>query len=147
MSSRTVCTDTTALRNAALIASALLAGCASNGSTAPDNAAVCKAFSGAQSHVEVTAKGTVARDFGVRAGRESAHEGFLLRLSSDCDLVVRVEANTDFTGTFALRRGQPVEVRGEYEYYPLGGVIHWTHRDPQGRHPGGFIQTGGHQYG
>lgn len=136
------------MRSAALIAgAALLAGCASNGSSAPDNAAVCKAFSGGQSHVEVTAGGRVARDFGVRPGRQSAHEGFLLRLSSDCDLVVRVEANTDFTGAFVLRRGQPVEVRGEYEYYPLGGVIHWTHRDPRGRHPDGFIQTGGKSYG
>jgi hypothetical protein len=97
--------------------------------------------------VEVTAQGTVTRDFGVRPGRESAHEGFLLRLSSDCNLVVRVEANTDFTGAFAVRPGQPVEVRGEYEYYSRGGVIHWTHRDPRGRHPDGFIQTNGHQYG
>jgi hypothetical protein len=60
---------------------------------------------------------------------------------------VRVEANVDFTGAFALRRGQTVEVRGEYEYYASGGVIHWTHRDPRGRHPDGYIQVDGHQYG
>jgi hypothetical protein len=140
--------DTTAPRKAAVVAiAAWLAGCASNASSAPDNAAVCKAFSAGQSHVEVTAQGMVARDFGVRPGRTSAHEGFLMRLSPDCDLLVRVEANTDFTGTFALRRGQSVEVRGEYEYYPRGGVIHWTHRDPRGRHPDGFIQTNGKSYG
>ena len=121
-----------------------LAGCA-NGST-PDNAALCRAYTSGTSHVEVTAEGTVVREFGVRAGRASPHEGFLMRLSSDCSLVVRVEANVDFTGTFALRRGQTVDVRGEYEYYPLGGVIHWTHRDPRGRHEGGFISVDGKTY-
>jgi hypothetical protein len=130
----------------AALAVALLSGCASGGSSAPDNAAVCKAFSGGQSHAEVTAQGAVVRDFGVRAGRESPHEGFLMRLSSDCDLVVRVEANVDFTGSFALRRGEKVEVRGEYEFYPLGGVIHWTHRDPRGRHPDGYVQADGRRY-
>jgi hypothetical protein len=131
----------------AVVALALLGGCASNGSASPDNAAVCRAFSSGASHVEVTAQGTVVRAFGVQAGRESPHEGFLMRLSSDCTVVVRVEANVDFTGTFALRPGQPVVVRGEYEYYSLGGVIHWTHRDPRGRHADGFIQVDGHQYG
>jgi hypothetical protein len=125
----------------------MLGGCASNGSASPDNAAVCRAFTSGTSHVEVTAQGTVVRAFGVQAGRESPHEGFLMRLSSDCSVIVRVEANVDFTGTFALRPGQSVVVRGEYEYYALGGVIHWTHRDPRGRHPGGYIQVDGHQFG
>jgi hypothetical protein len=140
---------TTASRKIAYLAVvALSAGCASNASAAaPDNAAVCRAFSRGQSRVEVTAQGTVAHDFGVRPGRESAHEGFLLRLSSDCNVVVRVEANTDFTGAFALRQGETVVVRGEYEYYPRGGVIHWTHRDPRGRHPDGFVQIDGKTFG
>jgi hypothetical protein len=141
----------TALRSAivalATVATALLCACAGGGSSTPDNAAVCSAFSNGQSHAEVTAQGMVVRDFGVRAGRQSPHEGFLMKLSSDCNVVVRVEANTDFTGAFALRRGETVVVKGEYEYYPRGGVIHWTHRDPRGRHPDGFIQVGGKSYG
>ncbi|HEY1429707.1 MAG TPA: DUF3465 domain-containing protein [Candidatus Tumulicola sp.] len=140
--------NATAIVAAAIAAAAIaLTACASGGSSAPDNAAVCRAFSAAQSHAEVTAQGTVVREFGVRPGRESAHEGFLMRLSSDCDVVVRVEANVDFTGSFALRRGQTVEVRGEYEYYSSGGVIHWTHRDPRGRHADGYIKVDGHNYG
>ena len=70
----------------------------------------------------------------------------LFRLGSGCDLVVRVEANTDFTGPIPLALGQRVVVKGEYEYYPRGGVIHWTHSDPRGRHEGGFIETGGKTY-
>jgi hypothetical protein len=67
-------------------------------------------------------------------------------LASGCNLIVRIEANTDFTGAFPLARGDRLNVKGEYEYYPLGGVIHWTHRDPRGRHEGGYIGVGGRVY-
>lgn len=92
------------------------------------------------------AAGTVARVFGVTPGRSSPHEGFLMKLDSGCDLIVRVEANTDFTGAFALARGDRVTVKGEYEYYGRGGVIHWTHRDPRNHHEGGYIQIAGKMY-
>jgi len=112
----------------------------------PDDAAVCAAYNAGRSHVEVVADGSVTRVLGVAAGRASPHEGFLMRLASGCDLVVRVEANTDFTGSFPLSEGQRVAVKGEYEYYPRGGVVHWTHRDPRGRHEGGYIEAGGKLY-
>jgi hypothetical protein len=128
----------------ALAAALLLAAC--GGSTAPNDAAVCDAFRAGQSHVEVVADGKVERVLGVAPGRVSPHEGFLMRLSSGCDVVVRVEANTDFTGTFTIAPGDPATVKGEYEFYPRGGVIHWTHRDPRGRHEGGYISVRGHTY-
>ena len=76
----------------------------------------------------------------------SPHEGFLFRLASGCSVILRVEANTDFTGPIPLAHGDHVLVKGEYEYYPLGGVIHWTHRDPRGRHEGGYVEAGGRMY-
>jgi hypothetical protein len=128
----------------ALVWVTILPACAAT--QAPDDRAVCAAYSANRSHVEVVADGSVTRIFGVRAGRVSPHEGFLMRLASDCSVVVRVEANTDFTGPIPLTAGEHVLVKGEYEYYPLGGVIHWTHRDPRGRHEGGYIQAGGNLY-
>jgi hypothetical protein len=132
-------------RLSAALALALLTGCAGTAAT-PNDAAVCDAYHAGRSRVEVVADGSVTRVFGVRSGRTSPHEGFLLALASGCTLVVRVEANTDFTGTFPLARGERVAVKGEYEFYPLGGVIHWTHRDPRGRHEGGYIEAAGQRY-
>ncbi len=112
----------------------------------PDDAALCAAYGAGRSHVEVVADGTVTRVLGIAQGRTSPHEGFLMRLASGCSVVVRVEANTDFTGPIPLGVGDRVAVKGEYEYYPIGGVIHWTHRDPRGRHEGGYIEVAGRQY-
>jgi Protein of unknown function (DUF3465) len=120
------------------------AGCATT--QTPNDRAVCAAYSATRSHVEVVADGTVTRLLGIAPGRVSPHEGFLMRLASGCSLIVRVEANTDFTGPIPLSTGQRVSVKGEYEYYPLGGVVHWTHRDPRGRHEGGYIEAAGHLY-
>ncbi|HZV77627.1 MAG TPA: DUF3465 domain-containing protein [Candidatus Babeliales bacterium] len=124
-----------------ITACAALTSCAT--AQSPDNPALCSAYTAGRSRVEVVAAGTVVRLLGVQPGRESPHEGFLMKLGSGCSLVVRVEANTDFTGPIPLVSGQRVLVKGEYEYYPLGGVIHWTHRDPRGRHEGGYIESGG----
>jgi hypothetical protein len=132
------------VRGATLAWAASSSACAAT--QAPDDGAVCAAYSQSRSQVEVVADGTVTRLLGVQAGRISPHEGFLLRLESGCSLVVRVEANTDFTGPIPLERGEHVLVKGEYEYYPLGGVIHWTHRDPRGRHEGGYIEAAGRIY-
>jgi hypothetical protein len=132
------------VRAAALLLASFAAGCAVQ--VAPDDAALCDAYRAGRSRVEVVASGRVTRVLGVANGRVSPHEGFLMRLDSGCAVVVRVEANTDFTGTFPLDPGDRVVVKGEYEFYSLGGVIHWTHRDPRGRHEGGFIQTAGHTY-
>jgi hypothetical protein len=131
---------------AALAAMLALCAAACAATQSPDDRAVCAAYDAGRSHVEVVADGSVTRVLGVAPGRVSPHEGFLMRLASGCDLVVRVEANTDFTGSFPLAEGERVVVKGEYEYYPRGGVVHWTHRDPRGRHEGGYIQAAGQLY-
>lgn len=129
---------------AALAAAVVLQACAMT--ERADDSGLCSAYADGRSHVEVVAEGTVTRTLGIQQGRVSPHEGFLMRLGSACSVIVRVEVNTDFTGSIPLQRGQQVLVKGEYEYYPLGGVIHWTHRDLRGRHAGGYISTGGRIY-
>ena len=121
-----------------------LSACASD--QKPDNAAACADYQAQRSRVEVTISGTAVHVLGTRRGRSGTHEGFLLRPDASCDLLLRVETNIDLTGPVPLSDGDRVVVRGEYEYNPLGGVVHWTHHDPRGRHEGGYVQVGGRLY-
>ncbi len=122
----------------------VLTGCAAQ--TSPDNSVVCGAYNAGRSRVEVVADGRVTRVLGIQNGRVSPHEGFLMRLNSGCSVIVRVEVNTDLAGTFPVSPGDRVTVKGEYEYYSRGGVIHWTHHDPRFHHEAGFIEIGGKIY-
>ena len=55
--------------------------------------------------------------------------------------------NIDWAERIAsLKAGDTVEFSGEYEWNPQGGVIHWTHRDPQDRHTAGWIKHKGKMY-
>ncbi|MBA3260344.1 MAG: DUF3465 domain-containing protein [Gemmatimonadales bacterium] len=73
----------------------------------------------------------------------SRHQRFLLRID---DLTVLVAHNLDLADRVPLERGDSVTVRGEYEWNPKGGVLHWTHDDPAGRHPAGYVRHGGRLY-
>ena len=125
------------------------AGCAATTSSGgDDNGAIYDSWRAGRSHVEVTASGSVARVLGVRSGRSGAHEGFLVHLtgSSGRGLTVRVEDNVDLTGPIPLEPGDAVTLRGEYIFDRRGGIIHYTHRDPRGRHPDGFVRVGDRVY-
>jgi hypothetical protein len=112
------------------------------------NREIYEAWRAGRSHVEVEGTGVVARVLGTRNGPSGEHEGFLLHLTGPGGhgLTVRVESNLDLMGSLPVREGRAAIVRGEYEYDPRGGVIHWTHRDPSGRHPGGFVEVDGRRY-
>src|SRR5579871_4354653 len=140
------------MRNAAVLAAAVVAavltGCAGGGSPDAGNAAVYDAWRAQRSTVEVTATGSVARILGTQLGRSGEHEGFLLHLRGPegHGLSVKVEDNVDITGPIPLQTGDDVEVRGEYIYDPRGGILHYTHHDPRGRHSSGYVKVRGRLY-
>lgn len=75
----------------------------------------------------------------------SRHQRFILRLASGHSVLVA--HNIDLAPRVAaLERGDAVTVRGQYEWNERGGVLHWTHRDPQGARPGGWIRHDGRTY-
>ena len=134
------------LRRLAGVAILALTACAKQATSIDFNADTCAYYDMHESNREVVADGTVTRILGTRRGPSGTHEGFLLRLGSGCNLTVRIETNTDLTGPVPIAVGEHVTLKGEYEYYPIGGVIHWTHHDPRGRHEGGYVQAGGQTY-
>lgn len=77
--------------------------------------------------------------------RGSRHQRFLLELESGMTLLVA--HNIDLAPRIpGIRKGDRVAFRGQYEWNPKGGVVHWTHHDPDGRRPGGWLSHDGETY-
>jgi len=123
-----------------------LAGCGAGQAEQPDNAHICALYASGSSNAEVLGTGTVLAVLGTRSGPSGEHEGFLLKLTEKCDLLLRVETNVDITGPVPLHAGETVTVKGQFEDDSSGGVIHWTHHDPSGRHVSGYVFAGGKYY-
>ena len=102
------------------------------------------AFESQRSNLQVQGAGNVIRilpddDDGSR------HQRFIVRLASGQTLLVT--HNIDVAERVAsLQAGDRVEFNGEYEWNPQGGVIHWTHRDPRGKHVDGWLKHSGRTY-
>ncbi len=75
----------------------------------------------------------------------SRHQKFLVRVSNGKTLLFA--HNIDLAERIAdIRVGDQVSFRGEYVFNPKGGVVHWTHHDPRGQHPAGWIKHNGQIY-
>ena len=93
---------------------------------------------------QVSGQGTVTRILS-DDNDGSRHQRFILRLDSGRTLLVA--HNIDLAPRIAaLQTGDTVSFYGEYEWNDRGGVIHWTHHDPQGRHADGWLVHDGRRY-
>ena len=109
-----------------------------------DNAALINAFERKQSDVFVEGRGTVKKLL-PDDNKGARHQKFLVTVSDQQTLLFA--HNIDLAERIDdIAVGDVVTFRGEYVYNPKGGVMHWTHRDPQGRHAGGWIQHHGKTY-
>jgi Protein of unknown function (DUF3465) len=72
------------------------------------------------------------------------HERFVVR--ADDGTSVLVAHNLELAPRAPVAVGDSVELHGEYEWSPQGGVVHWTHHDPAGRHEAGWIRVRGRLY-
>jgi hypothetical protein len=93
---------------------------------------------------QVRATGTVSRIL-PDDNDGSRHQRFILRLSSGRTLLIA--HNIDLAPRVSsLQTGDTVSFYGEYVSNDRGGVIHWTHHDPQGRHADGWLEHKGRRY-
>ncbi len=74
----------------------------------------------------------------------SRHQRFIVRSPSGQTLLV--SHNIDLAAKVPLAKGDRIKLRGRYEWNDKGGLIHWTHHDPQGRRQGGWIEYAGKTY-
>lgn len=116
----------------------------SQGARERDDAVIENAFENRLGNLQVTGQGTVVKLLADDTDG-SRHQRFIVRLNSGRTLLV--SHNIDLAPRIgALRVGDTVAFYGEYEWNPKGGVIHWTHHDPQGIHPAGWIKHEGQSY-
>ncbi len=120
-----------------------------NGETAAQSnhsadAAFTQAYESRATKLQIAGSGTVAKVLS-DDNDGSRHQRFIIRLGSGQTLLVA--HNIDLAPRVAaLKAGDTVEFYGQYEWSDKGGVIHWTHADPGGRHVAGWIKHNGQTY-
>lgn len=95
-------------------------------------------------HAQVQGSGVVVR---ILPDDEdgSRHQRFILRTPSGQTLLVA--HNIDLAPRVSgLAVGDTVDYSGEYVWNAKGGVVHWTHHDPSGRHVAGWLKHAGQTY-
>ncbi|MDP5054565.1 MAG: DUF3465 domain-containing protein [Congregibacter sp.] len=119
-------------------------------SGAPDSVAVNSdgvleaAYRNRQSDLQIQGSGTVLHVL-PDDNKGSRHQKFLIEL--DSGLTLLVAHNIDLAPRIpGLRKGDTVGFYGEYEWTEKGGVMHWTHHDPGGRHADGWLEHAGERY-
>ena len=110
----------------------------------PNGAAVLRAFREQASDRQLEGVGIVKKIL-ADDNQGSRHQRFVLALASGH--TVLIAHNIDLALRIAgLQSGNSVAFYGEYEWNAQGGVVHWTHHDPQGRHEAGWLKHRGRTY-
>jgi len=109
-----------------------------------DDPSIARAIADHAHEVTVDAAGVVSRVLpDDREGER--HQRFIVRLPSGS--TVLIAHNIDIAPRIeGLRTGAPIVFEGEYVWNAQGGVVHWTHHDPSGRHKSGFVKYDGRLY-
>ena len=103
-----------------------------------------KTFARTDSGAQVSGNGRVSRILSDEKDG-SRHQRFILDMPSGQTLLIA--HNIDLAPRISsLTEGDDVFFHGEYEWNTEGGIVHWTHRDPNGRHVGGWLKHNGRRY-
>lgn len=106
--------------------------------------ALASAFREQKSGVQVTGEGVVAKMLSDDNDGDR-HQRFILSLASGQSVLV--VHNIDVAPRLTtLEKGDSVAFNGVYEWNSKGGLIHWTHHDPNGQHQSGWLKHNGETY-
>lgn len=140
------------IRLAAVVMCSLIwTGCGSrvqtshqNDGVVGDDSAIARAFNSGESGVQVEGEGVVVRVLEDDLSG-SRHQRFILQLASRH--TVLIAHNVDLAPRVAgIQEGDRVSFYGVYEWNEKGGMVHWTHHDPGGKHIAGWLKYNGHTY-
>lgn len=108
------------------------------------NLTLQQAYEQQRSDQQVQGTGVVSRIL-PDDNKGSRHQKFILQLPHGQTILVA--HNIDLAPRLPeLKVGDTVTFFGEYEWNHRGGVVHWTHHDPAGRHIGGWLKHNGKTY-
>jgi len=96
---------------------------------------------------EVTFGATVtsAPRFFFGSNTKAWHEAFNVR--ADDGTALEIVDNVDLAPRVPVSPGDQIGVRGELvRDSGRGPLVHWTHHDPAGHHPDGYIDLAGRRY-
>ncbi len=94
--------------------------------------------------LQVTGRGVVLR-LHPDDTKGSRHQRFVVQLA-DGDTVLIVH-NIDLVSRIeSLAEGDTVTFCGEYKWNDRGGLVHWTHADPDSEYPDGWLEHNGQRY-
>ena len=131
------------LLSLAVLLCLLPSGCAGSAAVVDDDA-IGRAFATRASDIQVEGEGTVTRLLQDDLNG-SRHQRFIVELASGQTLLIA--HNIDIAPRInGLDVGDSVRFNGEYVWNAKGGVIHWTHHDPKGRHVAGWVKHKGKTY-
>ncbi len=112
--------------------------------TGSPSSAIQSAYNNQQSDKIVIASGIVSKLL-ADDNKGSRHQKFIVKISSN--LSILVAHNIGLAPRINnIKVGDNIEIKGEYEWNTKGGVVHWTHHDPRGNHPGGWLKHRGKVY-
>lgn len=123
--------------------SSQLESSAKSDAAASDNSSIESAYQHKQSDVQVSGRGKVVKLLADDT-QGARHQKFLVRINPQQTLLFA--HNIDLANKIPLQVGDEITFSGEYVYNPKGGIMHWTHLDPHGHHPSGWVMLHGNKY-
>lgn len=123
----------------------------SSSTTSPENKAVDStftplsvfedAFSNKKSNIQVKQQGVVIALLSDDTVGDR-HQRFIVRISNNQTLLIAHNIDIGLRVP-NVAKGKNLTFYGEYEWNDEGGVVHWTHDDPDGSHVGGWLEYDG----
>jgi len=110
-------------------------------SSSAGNDDILQSYKTKSSGIQVSGNGVVIRLLADDL-QGSRHQRFILKLSKHH--TVLIAHNIDLAKRIQnLKMGDKVAFHGQYEWNAKGGVVHWTHHDPQNIHTNGWLKHQG----